>query len=239
MSDRRRLLKIVAAVVLVGTIAAVWQSGLLDGLDRARLSGWAERAGWWGPLAFVALFALGELLHVPSVIFVVVAGIVWPWTVALPTAFVGAMVASAVVFVVARYLVSGTVQDLIQQRMPPAMKRYEQALVDRGIRTVAIIRLLTFMAPLMHWLLATSRVRFGDMMVGTALGLLPGVTVLVLAGDAAIDHWETARPYVLSGAVLFVLVRVVSRARNRRAEATPAATTPAVTRSPETPPPPP
>lgn len=216
MDDRSRWIKLAAVVLLLGAILYLWQSGVLDSFDRTTMKGWAERAGVWGPPAFVALFAIGELLHVPSVIFVVVAGVVWPWPIALPTAYLGAMLASAVVFVVARYLVSGALQDAIKKRLPPEVKRYDEALEDKGIRTVAVIRLLTFMSPIMHWVLATSRVRFGDMMAGTALGLIPGIAALVLAGDTAVTHWELAKPYLLGGVVLFFVVKIVMRVAKRR-----------------------
>jgi uncharacterized membrane protein YdjX (TVP38/TMEM64 family) len=213
---RGRTIKIAAGLALVLAIGIVWGTGLLDDLNGAVMKGWAERAGWWGPFAFAAMFALGEVLHIPSVIFVVVAGVVWPWTVALPTAYLGAMLASAVVFIVARYLVSGALQDAIRRRLPPEVKRYDDALEERGVRTVAVIRLLTFMSPLMHWVLATSRVKFGDMMVGTAVGLIPGITALVLLGDTAVTHWETAKPYILCGIVLLVAGRVALGIRKRR-----------------------
>lgn len=212
----RRWIKFVAIGALAAVVIGTWQSGLADGLDRDTLQRWAIEAGWWGPLAFIGLFAVGEVLHVPSVIFVVVAGVVWPTAIALPTAYAGGMVASALVFVVARYLVSGTVQNAVRARMPEELKRYDEALEHKGIRTVAAIRFFTFMSPLMHWVLATSRVRFGDMMIGTAIGLVPGITALVIAGDAAVRYWDIARPWVLGGVALLIVVRVAMGIRKRR-----------------------
>ncbi len=189
-------------------VGALWRTGYATELDRETMQGWASGAGWWGPLAFVALFAIGELLHIPSVIFVVIAGLVWPTGIALVTAYLGALLASAVVFLMARYFVSGALREVVKKRMPAVMQRYDAALVTRGIRTVALIRLVTFMAPAMHWVLATSRVRFGDMMLGTAIGLVPGITALVLGGDAAVRHWETAQPWILAAVGVLLLLRL-------------------------------
>ncbi len=217
-SGRNHWIKIAAGVTLVAAIAFVWWSGALDDLTSEVMQGWAVRAGWWGPFAFAGVFALGEVLHIPSVIFVVVAGVVWPWTIALPTAYLGAMLASALVFVVARYLVSGRLQEAIVARLPAEVKRYDEALETKGIRTVAVIRFLTFMSPLMHWVLATSRVKFGDMMVGSAIGLFPGITALVLLGDSAVRYWETAKPYILGGVALLIVARIIMGVRKRRRE---------------------
>lgn len=201
----------------MATVALVaWRMGLLDAITVEALRGWARGAGWWGPFAFVALFALGEVLHVPSVIFVVVAGIVWPLWIALPTAYVGAMAASATVFLFARYVVGEGVRKLVHDKLPPELRRYDEALEDRGVRTVAVIRFFTFMAPLMHWVLATSKVRFGAMMLGTAVGLAPAITALVLLGEQAIAHWERVRPFFYGAVAVFVVVQVVRVAVRRR-----------------------
>ena len=207
-----------AAVAVVA-----WRQGLLDAITVESLRGWARGAGWWGPFAFIALFALGEVLHVPSVIFVVVAGIVWPLWIALPTAYLGAMAASAAVFLFARYVVGEGVRRLVHDKLPPELRRYDDALEDKGIRTVAVIRFFTFMAPLMHWVLATSNVRFGTMMLGTALGLLPAITALVLLGEQAIAHWERVRPFFYGAVALFVVVQTVRILRRRRGAKAPAA----------------
>jgi phospholipase D1/2 len=217
MNVRGRWTKVALAVTLVLAVVVIWRSGIVEDLDRETLRAWAKRAGWWGPAAFVGLFAIGEVLHVPSVIFVVVSGLVWPTSIALATSYVGAMVASATVFIMARYLVSGAIRDAIVQRMPEDLKRYDESLETKGVRTVALIRLFTFMAPAMHWVLATSRVKFGDMMLGTAIGLVPGITALVLAGDAAVRYWEIARPWILGGMVALVVGRVITRRRKRSA----------------------
>jgi len=208
-------------VALATAVLVVWRMGVLDAITVDRLRGWARGAGWWGPFAFVALFALGEVLHVPSVIFVVVAGIVWPLWVALPTAYLGAMAASATVFLFARYVVGEGVRKLVHEKLPPELKRYDEALGQHGVRTVAAIRFFTFMAPLMHWVLATSNVRFSTMMVGTALGLLPGITALVLLGDQALVHWERVRPFFYGAVALFVVVQIVRAIRRRRQPSTP------------------
>ncbi|MEZ4440166.1 MAG: VTT domain-containing protein [Polyangiaceae bacterium] len=210
--------RLLLAALVVGLGLFGWQQGWLAAVTADDMRRWAQAAGPWGPLLFVALFAAGEVLHVPSVIFVVVAGIVWPTPIALVTAYAGALVASAVVFVFARYLVSGGLRQLLERRMPPELRRYDEALVEHAVRTVALIRLVTFMAPLMHWVLATSKVRFWPMMAGTAIGLLPGVIGLVLLGDRAVAHWQLAKPYVYAAIALFVVVQVARAIHRRRRE---------------------
>jgi phospholipase D1/2 len=211
-----RWLRIGAVAVLLIAILLLWRSGLHEQLTRDRLRELAERAGAFGPVLFLLAYAAGEMLNLPSVVFVVVAGVVWPLYVALPTAFAGTLFAAAVVFAFARYVVSESARQAIHARMPPEMRRWDAQLDTHGVRTVAMIRLLTFLSPFMHWVLAASRVSFRDMMIGTALGVTPGVVLLVVMGDTAVEHWATARPYIFGGMgalLLFLLLRAWIRRR--------------------------
>lgn len=219
MSDDKRALRVRLGLLAVIALAALtaWQGGLFDLITRDNLERFADQAGWWGPIVFVGLFAVGELLHVPSVIFVVVAGMVWPLSIALPTAYAGAMAASALVFVVGRVIVKGPLGEMIRKRLPESLLKYDDALAERGIRTVAVLRFLTFMSPLMHWVLAASKVSFRDMMIGTAVGLLPGISALVIGGDQAVAHWEAIEPYALGVVVALVVVQLARKAWSRRA----------------------
>ncbi|MEM1031578.1 MAG: VTT domain-containing protein [Myxococcota bacterium] len=219
-----RWVRPLVVVTLVVTAVVAWQLGLFDLLTIANMRRFATHTGRWGPVLFVVFFAVGEILAVPSVIFVVVAGLVWPLHIALPTAYVGAMTACGTVFAFGRVLLAGGWGASIRARLPESAKRYDRALAHRGIRTVAVLRFFTFMSPIMHYVLAASRVRFGPMMIGSAIGLAPGITALVIGGEQAMNHWNVVQPYLLGAVALFVVVRIVQRLR-RRAGATPPPTT--------------
>lgn len=210
-----RWLRPVVVLAVLALAVTAWQVGLLDLLTLENMRAFAEGAGPWGPVIFVALFALGEIIAVPSVIFVVVAGLVWPLHVALPTAYVGAMSACATVFTLGRLLLAGGWGEAIRARLPEGVKRYDIALANRGVRTVTVIRFFTFMSPIMHYVLAASRVRFGPMMLGSAIGLAPGITALVIGGEQAMHHWEIVEPYVIGVVAAFILFRVVQHLRKR------------------------
>ena len=70
-----RALQVGLIAALVAAIAAAWFFGLYEYASRESLEAWVTSLGPWGPAAFVGLFVLGELLQVPSVLFVFVAGL--------------------------------------------------------------------------------------------------------------------------------------------------------------------
>ena len=49
--------------------------------------------------------------------------------------------------------------------------------------------------------------------VGSAIGLAPGISALVIGGEQAMHYWDVLSPYLLGVVVLFVLFRVVQRLR--------------------------
>ena len=215
-SRRGRWLRLTALLALVAAVLAAWQTGLLE---RVTVDSLRQLVAWAGPVApaaFVAVYALGELLHVPAVVFILAAAVVWPIPVALPLAYLGSLAAAALVFAVARVLVGEELRDAVHRRLPAELRRYDQRLESHGVRTVALIRLLTFMAPTMHWVLATSRVRYRDMLAGTALGVAPGVALLVLLGQRAVERWDETRWWVYGGAVVLGALLVGRRLWRRR-----------------------
>lgn len=57
-----------------------------------------------------------------------------------------------------------------------------------SIVTVVVLRLLLFMTPAVNYALALTPLRFRDFLLGSAIGLIPGV-ILFASGAAAIFGW--------------------------------------------------
>src|SRR5262249_50328913 len=143
-------------------------------------------AGWLGPVAFVGLFVLAELLHLPGALLVIGAAALWPAPLAVATSYAGAMAAATLLFWLSRTIVA----DRGRQRLPAWLVPYETRLETHGLQSVIALRLVLFLAPWVHWLLGASRVSFRDFFVGSAIGLLPGVVLTTLLGRKAIENWE-------------------------------------------------
>jgi uncharacterized membrane protein YdjX (TVP38/TMEM64 family) len=199
--------------VVLGLALGAWQLGRSGLLEEESLRAWVQAAGLWGPPLYLLAFALGELLHVPSLLFLFAAPLVWPLEVAIPLAYAGSVLAAMFVFCVARFLVG----DWARANLPARLRRYDERLAERGLRTVVGLRLATFMAPLMHWVLGASRVSVRDAALGTALGLLPGVVLCVVLGQQILAHWHDLRPLLAAALAIGVLARVAWEVRRRRA----------------------
>jgi uncharacterized membrane protein YdjX (TVP38/TMEM64 family) len=195
--------------VVAVALAAAWASGLYSQATPERVAELVDRAGILGPLAFIALFAAAEVVHVPGVLFVIAASVLWPPAVAIPTAYAGAMTAALVVFFVARRIVPAS----LRERLPERLLRYEARLETHGLLTVIALRLVLFLLPAVHWLLGASRVSFRDYFLGTAIGLAPGVIGIALLGRQAVEHWDSLRPWLIGAVALLAALAVARRVR--------------------------
>lgn len=180
--SRHRL--IVLAVLFVLLFVVGYALDVPAYLTQERIEGMVEAAGPWGFLVFAALFAVGELAHVPGIVFIIVGSMLWgPWAGAA-ISYVSALVSVSVAFVIVRRVGGQPLAGMERPWMRMAMMRLE----ERPIPTVTVLRLVFFMLPALNYLLALTPVRYRDFLVGSALGLVPGV-ILVSSGVSGIASW--------------------------------------------------
>lgn len=175
---------IVLAVLFVLLFVVGYALDVPAYLTQERIEGMVEAAGPWGFVVFAALFAVGELAHVPGIVFIIVGSMLWgPWAGAA-ISYVSALVSVSVAFVIVRRVGGQPLAGMERPWMRMAMMRLE----ERPIPTVTVLRLVFFMLPALNYLLALTPVRYRDFLVGSALGLVPGV-ILVSSGVSGIASW--------------------------------------------------
>ena len=176
----RRLLLL---ALLIGVGVGVYATGLHEDITVEAVRALVDEAGVLGPVLFVLLFSL-EGVGVPGMIFMLTAIVVWPPWLAFLMNWLGAIAAGILGFAYARYVG----RDWVAARLPDGIRRFETAIVRRGIRTVIVIRLLFFLAPPAHWALGLSPVSFRDFLIGSALGFAPAMLLVSLIG-APVFEW--------------------------------------------------
>jgi uncharacterized membrane protein YdjX (TVP38/TMEM64 family) len=211
MRGRAALIIVIAAVV-----GGAYWSGWLSYANPQQLRALLLEAGVWGPLLFIVLFTVAELINVPGALFVVGASLTWPPAMAMAVAYAGAMSAAVTAFAVARYLAA----DVVRRYLPARFHTYDKRLAANGLWTVIVLRLLFFLAPWVHMGLGVSRVSFRDFVLGTAIGVIPGV-VIVGAFGAAIQRWARHVPasvwvvLIVSGIVVILVPRLAALATTK------------------------
>lgn len=172
--ERYRILLVVA--MFLGAYLVVWLFDLQQYFERERIQQMMESAGLWGFLLFVAIFAVGELLHIPGVVFVGAAMLVYDRAWGTAAAFTGAVTSVTVSFLVVR-AVGGQALAQIER---PLVKKILARLEQRPIATVILLRLVFWMAPPVNYALAMTRLRFREYLLGSAIGLVVPVVLAAL-----------------------------------------------------------
>jgi uncharacterized membrane protein YdjX (TVP38/TMEM64 family) len=172
-------MRLLVGLVALGAAGWAWQSGALTGLTLEGVRAWVAGAGPWGPLAYLGLFAALQPFGVSAHLFLVVAGLAWEPHVALPIGYAGMMGAALSAFCLARWMG----KEAIQARMPGWLEKWDAKLERGGLKTVILIRLLFFTAFPVQLMLAVSKVRFRDYVLGTAIGNLPVLVIIIVFAD--------------------------------------------------------
>lgn len=206
----KRLLVLLAVVAIVVLIAV---SGLGDRVsDPDEVETFLRDRGWIGPLVFVLVMWAFQPVGLPGIAFMVPASLVWSAPTAIALSWVGNMGASFIAFAFARWVA----RDWTQARLPDRLRAWDARLAVGGVRQVMVLRLFTGQITPADWLLGVSSVRVRPFLIGTGIGIIPLIVIVVLAG-ASIGTWLFEEP-VRWGSVLVAVVGavVVSRVRGRR-----------------------
>lgn len=221
---RRRWIAAVAVVAACGLAGVAWQftdvAALADPQQLADRLG-ALPGGVVGAVLVAGVFVLAGLVVFPVTLLIAATAIAfgaWP---GVAYAAVGALASAATTYAIGRALGP----DALRNRMGPRLTRLREAVTERGVLAVAGVRLLP-VAPfsIVNLIAGAFRIPVVDYLLGTLLGLLPGLVLLTALGDrlAATLREPTALRIALLFAVLlawgllsFGLQGLISRWRRR------------------------
>lgn len=207
-------------VVIVGLVVAQRFGVFHLVSEPARLRDALVALGPKGYAAFVVAYACLQPFGVPGTVFVFAAPLIWPWPVAFALSMVGTMAASVVGFSFARFVA----RDWISARIPDRFRRYETALAERGFATVALLRFVFWMPPLLHAFFGVSKVSFSAHFWGSVVGYLVPLFLVSFFGQRLFDAMKDAPAWVwalvaLGTLAFFATTWLVGRWRHRRAVA--------------------
>ena len=174
-----RLVVVVAALVGLGLVARA--SGVLDALSVQALRGAVADAGPWGPVVFVVGYGAAYVAGTPGLPFVAVALAAWGQVAGGALAFVGSLVATSCSFGVARVVGTRFAGRYDLARIPWRFAREQLAHLDaRPVRTIALVRAVLVLPPVLDYLLGLTTVSYPRFLLGSALGLIPPLVVAAL-----------------------------------------------------------
>lgn len=181
----RRLRRLAAVLVFaLALLAALELSGLRGQLSLQALHQGFEAHVVTGTLAFMALFALGNLAQVPGWIFLAAAVLALGRVGGGLVTYAAACASCVVTFVLVRLVGGDALRGIGGRRTAWLFAQLER----HPVRSIALLRMLLQTLPALNYALSLSGVRFRYYLLGTLLGLpLPiALYALFFEGAAAL-----------------------------------------------------
>ena len=163
----RRLIALSLLMLALGY--GISASGLSEHFTLSELQAQFVTHPLQGSLLFILLFVLGNIAHVPGLVFL--------------TAAVAAYCSCCCTFALARLIGADALRQLPGRYLTRALNHIDQ----HPLRSVLLLRLMAQTQPMLNYALALTGLRFRPYAIGTALGLPLPITVYVLLVDGAAD----------------------------------------------------
>ena len=193
---------------LVGLVAAWRFTGLSEIADRHALAellqGIPQGLGLY-PLLLIG-FVVGGLFMFPVTVLIGATAILLDPLPALVTAFAGTQLSALVTYVAGRQLGRERIQHMTGSRL----NRISKQLARHGIVSIAVIRNLPI-APftIVNLVAGASHIRLKDYLVGTLLGMAPGILAVTIFTDQLLGFLREPNPLnilIMIGALIFLIV---------------------------------
>ena len=173
-------------LALLGLALAWSYTSLSDYADASRLSSFlsAYSQSGWGPPFAIAAFVVGGLVIFPVLVLIAAtAAALGPWL-GFVTAMAGVSLSALLLFAIGRFLGRERLQRLLGRRAA----RIQERVVGKGILAVVVIRMIPI-APfsLVNVVAGASTLPLRDFLVGTLLGMMPGILAMAVLGAQIAD----------------------------------------------------
>ena len=178
MRDGVKLTLAIAVICAVVVLAS-----RLGGSEIAAIGAWLQEQRSLAAAIILVVHVIATSLGSPSFIFIALAGYLFgiPWGLAL--GYASTILAAAAAFVVGRTIGRRWVQDLLAENR--RLKALDLAVRENGFSIVLLSRLsIVLPMNLLNYGYAITRVSFKDYFLGTALGLIPAISLFALLGSS-------------------------------------------------------
>ncbi|MDA0654365.1 MAG: VTT domain-containing protein, partial [Proteobacteria bacterium] len=200
--------RIAVAFAILAGIVAVWRWSPLAEIARPEvLADWGLRlrGQWWGYAAAIGIFLAAGFVVFPASVLIAAAALVFGPMTGIAVSYAGSLVSAIGGYLVGELLGRRGLQVFLSGGRLQAVS---EALAKRGILSVALIRQVP-LAPfsVVNFVAGMSHIRFVDYVVGTAIGIVPGVVAITLMTGQLLRVVQA--PNFANAAVFVVVVVIV------------------------------
>lgn len=206
--QRRTVIKVAVVALLVAAVVGIYFSPLREQLTRDNVRAAVEqlRGVWYGPIAFILIFAAGCVFALPASVFVVSAGFIWGWVLGGIYAIIGGIIGATASFFIARFIGEGLL-DRFGRLGRVVAKQADHA----GFRSMLMLRFIPGIPfAVLNYGAGVAGVRFRDYFFATLIGITPAMFVFSYCADALFNGSMTQGDAVRRLAVVLLLLLAIT-----------------------------
>lgn len=185
-SRRMAALKaLILVVFLIGAFIVMRFTPAKEWLTPDQLGHFLDAAGFWAPLLYIVIYAIGICAFVPGTLLTAVGAALFGPYRGFAYVWIGAMAGATGAFFIGRTLGRDFAASLVGKKL----EKYDDAIERNGFATVLYLRLIYFPFTLMNFGMGLTKVRFRGYFLGTALGIVVGTFVFTFLIGNLRDIW--------------------------------------------------
>jgi len=178
---------LILAAFIFGAILLVQLTPVKDYLTADSLGRFLDMAGFWAPLVFILLYAVGVCLFLPGTLLTGLGAAIFGAYWGFLYVWIGAMMGASAAFFIGRTLGREFAATLIGDKL----KKYDDAIERNGFATVLYLRLVYFPFTPMNFGMGLTKVRFWDYFAGTGLGIIVGTFIFTFFIGTLKEIWAS------------------------------------------------
>ena len=157
-----------------------FREGLL--MAQGDIKGVLMSLGFFAPIVYIIIYIIRPLVFFPTSILTPLSAVVFGPFLAWIYTFIGENIAASVAFLVARYFGGDMVSRFKKLNL------IDEELKEHGLRTVIFLRLVPlFPFDVVNFGLGLTSISFKKYVIGTAIGVLPGLTAYIFLGASLLS----------------------------------------------------
>lgn len=194
------IIKILTLIIVISFIGICYKCGILKNYDSNSIKHYINSFGILAPIVYIVMFTLVPLTLFPDSILAVSGGMAFGLFYGTLYTIIGAVLGATLSFYIARFLGRDVVNRLVHGKG----KWFENGVEKRGFYIVLMLRLIPLVPfDVISYGAGLSKIKFKDFLLGTIVGIIPGVLIFTNLGDKCID--TSSSGFIISIALLILL----------------------------------
>lgn len=207
---RSIILKSVILIIIAAFVTICFKCGMLNNCDSYSIKNYINSFGVLSPIIYIIMFTLVPLTLFPDSILAVAGGMAFGLIYGTLYTIIGAVFGATLSFYIARFLGRDVVNKLVHGKG----KWFENGVEKKGFFVVLMLRLIPLVPfDIISYGAGLSKIKFKDFLLGTVIGIVPGVLVFSNLGDKCIN---TSSVGFIMSVILLILLFTVSFIMKKR-----------------------